>query len=481
MTTKASESSNVYKVALLVTMFLSLTFIIFSRYILIFFYSTPVADLTPEEAKYQSIKEALHLTASQYGLLVGPCFMAVFCVFNLFSGYVADSFNRRNVMLVGLALSATSILTIYFTQNFWQLMGGRALLGLGQSAFAPIGYSIINQYFTTNRTLASSIFASGVYAGYGMSSLILLVLPHWGWRNTALYTACLGGAMACLFLLVVREPERAQPAAAVVVKEEEAEVDYLSDKTISINDDEAALAAAAPAPAPPAQLSWIKSVLSVLTSRHVWVVISILIPRLAAGGVIGSFFPILMKNRFPTQKEEFASLNCAVVSVAGVLSGILGGIVCDKWVQSSKNSVAKDEEPLLEGGAPPAAPLYPYLRMAGFSCLTCLPFFALTFMAQNLYVGMTWLFVAYLFSECYFAPLLSFLYASLNIQGNVKSTAVSVSIGLSQFISSFAAVIVGYIHDEYAATQTELLIGFLAPTALAGIVAIICSCVVKNQ
>jgi MFS family permease len=462
-------------------LFFAFTYNLLARYILIFQYSIPLAeDLTPEERAYQSIKEALGLSSKQYGLLTGPAFMAVFAFFNLFSGFVADNFNRRITLTVGLAITSCSIALMFFINEFYQLFLLRALLATGQAFYGPLAYFLNAIYFPDYKTTANAICASGVYAGYGLSSLSLLVLPEFGWKNLSLYTGIAGGVITVLFVLVIREPKRINQITKNI--QSDVEDKLLETKTLE------------PEIKP---LSWFQSVKVSLSSPHVITMIVILLPRLCGGGVLGAFFPLLMKTRFPEQKAKFAAINSLVVTAGGILSSLLGGFITDKWVAYAKEKAKLEEleqELLVENdydGTSPSqlsdslpktqkpASLKPYLYIASLSCLISLPFFAAVFLSHNLYLCMGLLFCAYLLSECYFAPILTVFYTTSTLPTNVRSTALSISIGVAQFLAAWAPVIVGTIDDKYHALETQLLIGVLVPNAIAGIIAFTAACILR--
>src|SRR5262245_56650854 len=50
------------------------------------------------------IKKDLGLTDVQFGMLTGPAFMVSFTIFGLIFGALADRYNRRMVIFVGVAL-----------------------------------------------------------------------------------------------------------------------------------------------------------------------------------------------------------------------------------------------------------------------------------------------------------------------------------------------------------------------------------------
>ena len=147
---------------------------------------------------------------------------------------------RRNVILV-IALLVWSGATALqgLTQNFGGLLAVRITLGLAEAFATPPIYrcvvvvvvpntapsiapsllsimphaclhcSMIADYFDEKlRGTANGIFSFGIYVGNGLASLSLIFTSHLGWRTTSFIVGSVGGFMALLQILLVREPAR---------------------------------------------------------------------------------------------------------------------------------------------------------------------------------------------------------------------------------------------------------------------------------
>mmetsp|Transcript_3752 Transcript_3752/g.6403 ORF Transcript_3752/g.6403 Transcript_3752/m.6403 type:complete len:91 (-) Transcript_3752:966-1238(-) len=87
------------------------------------------------------------------------------------------------------------------------MVGFRVLLGIFESFFNPLAYSLIRDYFpSSRRSTANSILQSGVYAGQAASSLSILLISRFGWRDDFMITGGVGMALGLVPILFMREP-----------------------------------------------------------------------------------------------------------------------------------------------------------------------------------------------------------------------------------------------------------------------------------
>ena len=97
---------------------------------------------------YYEMKDGIpNFGSVKYGIVSGLAFTVTYAVLILFSGSLADHFNRKILLSsASLAWSATSIGTA-FSQKFWQIALFRMLLGVFEAFSGPIAYSLIVDYF----------------------------------------------------------------------------------------------------------------------------------------------------------------------------------------------------------------------------------------------------------------------------------------------------------------------------------------------
>ena len=153
-----------------------------------------------------------------FGVLAGLAFTGSFATFGIFGGLIADRYNRT--LVIGFACIAWSVCTLLtgLIDSFALLFALRFGLGMFESVFNPCAYSILADFYhPDHRTLANSLFNSGIYLGGALASLSTLIITHGGWRLAYAITGAIGIGMGILSLLFVREPVRnffAKKAAA---------------------------------------------------------------------------------------------------------------------------------------------------------------------------------------------------------------------------------------------------------------------------
>ena len=69
--------------------------------------------------------------------------------------------------------------------------------------------TLLSDYFPKNkRSTVNSILNSGVYIGSALSSISIITIGQYGWRNTFGIMGAIGVAIGTAILLFMREPER---------------------------------------------------------------------------------------------------------------------------------------------------------------------------------------------------------------------------------------------------------------------------------
>lgn len=119
--------------------------------------------------------------------LVGGIFTLVFGIMGPFAGFAADTLQRKWLVVGGLALFSTGILSSGFAVGVGSLLLAYGVVnGLGQALMPPAISSLIGQYHVKTRATAFSIYQSAIYAGIvGCSCLSgwLAGLGDGGWRS----------------------------------------------------------------------------------------------------------------------------------------------------------------------------------------------------------------------------------------------------------------------------------------------------------
>jgi MFS family permease len=156
------------------------------------------------------IKREMQVSDTALGLVSGLAFVLFYTLLGLPIAWMADRFNRRNIIAAGFAFwSLMTILTGYVA-SIWQLAVARFLMGAGEACgIAPSNSMIADLFRSARRPLALALF------GLANSAALILLFPiagwvaeHHGWRAMFTVAGIPGLALALLFLLTVREPAR---------------------------------------------------------------------------------------------------------------------------------------------------------------------------------------------------------------------------------------------------------------------------------
>lgn len=173
----------------------------------------------------EPIRTDLGLGDTQVGLLVGFGFVLLYSVMGIPFGAMADSGNRRNLMVWGVLGWSAATVVSGFAAGFMTLLAARAMVGIGEATLSPSAYSTIADRFEKKRLgMAVSIYNMGVSLGGGLAMLGGGMLVAWamkthialpgldltGWRLAFVAVGLLGIPLAVLMLLTVREAPRRQ-------------------------------------------------------------------------------------------------------------------------------------------------------------------------------------------------------------------------------------------------------------------------------
>jgi MFS family permease len=156
------------------------------------------------------IIEDLDLTLTQYGMLSGIAFAAIYCVFGIPIARIADKGKRRNVIAVSVTVWSLFTALCGSAQNFWQLFAARFGVGIGEAGGSPPAHSMVSDIFpVSERATALSIYSLGVYGGILVGYVGGAYLVQWfDWRVAFVVVGLPGVLLAILLRLTVLEPPR---------------------------------------------------------------------------------------------------------------------------------------------------------------------------------------------------------------------------------------------------------------------------------
>ena len=135
--------------------------------------------------------------------------LIVLAVGSIPSGFLADRFSRRRIIAFGVLFWSVATFSSGLASSFLFLAITRALVGIGEAAYAPAAQSMISGAFPQERrAFAQAIFASGMLIG-GAAGLAMggIMGEHRGWQH-AFFIAAIAGLLPGLLVLGVEDPPR---------------------------------------------------------------------------------------------------------------------------------------------------------------------------------------------------------------------------------------------------------------------------------
>ena len=156
------------------------------------------------------------LTDTQLGWLV-TAFTLLYATMGLPLGRLADLWQRKFILAIGLAFWSVLTGLSGFCRHFWSLFAARLGVGVGEASCAPAASSLIGDLFPQSwRSRAMSVFMLGLPVGVGASYLVGgAVAQHFGWR-AVFYLAGAPGLLLATGALFLAEPLRGRSEAGNV-------------------------------------------------------------------------------------------------------------------------------------------------------------------------------------------------------------------------------------------------------------------------
>jgi MFS family permease len=171
----------------------------------------------------ERIKADLGVSDAQIGFLYGTAFAVFYAVFGIPLGRLADVWDRRRLIAIGLAFWSVATALSGMARNFGQLAAARIGVGIGEASASPAAFSLLSDLFpAARRATVLAIYSSGIYLGAGLGLGVGgLVVDRWdaaypggaapfglaGWQ-VAFLVVGLPGVLLAVWVATLREPVR---------------------------------------------------------------------------------------------------------------------------------------------------------------------------------------------------------------------------------------------------------------------------------
>ncbi|MCZ8018656.1 MFS transporter [Novosphingobium sp.] len=167
------------------------------------------------------LKHDLQINDLQLGVLFGTAFAVFYGASSLPLGRLADTWNRKALIVSCVVLWSACTVASAFAQNFTTLAIMRFGLAIGEAALVPAALSLISDLFPERRRmLAGTIFSTcgmaGAASAYLLGAATLRLLGDYlssgsafpVWRASLIAVGLPGIFLAAALAVLIREPER---------------------------------------------------------------------------------------------------------------------------------------------------------------------------------------------------------------------------------------------------------------------------------
>jgi MFS family permease len=163
------------------------------------------------------LERAMGISHAQAGWL-WPAFMAVYLIAAPIFGAWGDRGSRTRPIAIGVAVWSVATVLSGLARSYPQLFAARALVGIGEAAYAAIAPALLADYFAVSargRVYAVLNMALPVGAALGFV-LGGLIGQHYGWRAAFFLCGAPGMLFAAVTLVLPDPPRGAQEGTAAV-------------------------------------------------------------------------------------------------------------------------------------------------------------------------------------------------------------------------------------------------------------------------
>ena len=158
----------------------------------------------------QPIKEDLHLTDTDLGIVQGLGFSILYACLGIPLGILAERASRK--LLIAASIGVWSVVTALCgaATSFFTLLLCRVGVGIGEAGVMPPAVSLISDHFTADRRGSMlAVLNLGAPIGFLIGQVLGgWIASQWGWQMAFYVMGAPGLLFAVLVLATLREPPR---------------------------------------------------------------------------------------------------------------------------------------------------------------------------------------------------------------------------------------------------------------------------------
>ncbi len=265
------------------------------------------------------IVEDIPMTDAQFGLITSA-FLVIYAVLSPVGGFLADRYSRRLVILCSLVVWSTVTWWTGHATDYTTLFIARAAMGVSEAFYIPAALALITDYHRgSTRSLATGIHMSGIYAGMALAGYGATMSDAIGWRMTFAVFGLVGVIYGFILIVFLRDPSKAPADNAREQLREEAPVVAKEEK-----------------PADFEKMSGAQVFKSLLSSRPMWILLTVVAFAGAGNWFLLTWYPTLLMDTFPNLTAGEAGPAATLwSSIAKYVAVIVAAIIADRWVQKN--------------------------------------------------------------------------------------------------------------------------------------------------
>ena len=300
-----------------------------------------VKDLFKADLKLNDLQTSLPFTG----------FVIVYMLTSPIFGALADRWPRKWLIAAGVGLWSLATGAAAFATGFWTFMLARALVGVGEAAYATLSPALLSDFYPPERrnrilTIFYVAIPLGSALGFGLGGFLG---DRYGWRSAFLFCGLPGIAVAALALWI-RDPGRGKFDADA-------------------------------AEAPP---RWPAAIAALLKNREYVLVVAGYTAVTFAAGALAEWFPAFLQRHHGISVKDsglYVGASAVVGGLGGTVFGGLLGDVLKRWTRQS------------------------YMALSGWSMVLATIFGALALHLKSPTQVIVMLFLAQFFLWCYNGPI----------------------------------------------------------------------------
>lgn len=149
-------------------------------FVLLCCYTLSFIDRTILALMVGPIREDLQISDFQFSLLTGLAFAFLYSLLGVPIGILADSSNRKRIIVWGIAIWSLMTALCGVARNYWTLFLFRIGVGIGEAALSPCAYSIVADSFVKEkRAKPMGAYSMGTYVGAGIAMIFGGMIAQW--------------------------------------------------------------------------------------------------------------------------------------------------------------------------------------------------------------------------------------------------------------------------------------------------------------